>query len=840
MGRFRRSLRAKLVAATLAAALLPLALVGWLLASAAEAQLRVQALDEVRRAGDLARTVVDERGRRLQATAEAVAHAPGIRGAALIGDRKSLVELAATFADGQGATVAVASADGAILARSYAPDQHGDNVAGVLAGLRRAMDGEPGYTIEAAGLRGLALRGFAPIRTTGGRVVGVVLVTQNVDRELVGSLRDLTGFDAFALLPDGSVVGADLEPGLVAGIRTGRESVLEIGRVDGRERAVYAWPLGGQGEPAGAALGFVLPLDGLEAAQARFRRTALATGLLAAVGSLALAWLLSRALVAPLERIAVAARKIARGEEGRIPQVGSGDELDDLSGALGAMLDGQRTARAAAERAAAERAAILGQLTEGVVITDPEGRITFVNDAARELHGTADLGVPVADYSEAYHLFTVDGEPYPSEELPLARAVTRGEVVKDAQWRILRPDGTEVVAQGSARPVLAEDGRRLGAVLSLRDVTQEREVQRLKDELVSVVSHELRTPLASVVGFAELLLTREFTPAEQREFLTIMLEEGRRLTALINDFLDLQRLESGRQQINPVPLDLPQLLRRAVQAAGEDSERPIELDVPAGLPPVLADPDRILQVLGNLLGNARKYSPEGGTIRLSAEQVDGAVRVAVSDRGLGIPPEALPQLFEKFYRVDNSDRREIKGTGLGLAICQHIISAHGGRIWASSAGLGGGATLAFTLPVAVAAADERADVLIVEDDLGFSRLMEAELAGVGLTSTRVGGVAEALARLAAWRPRAVVLDLLLPELRGEELLERLAAAKEATPPVVVVSVRDLGPDERAALGRRGVVAVFRKGPGVAAEAADAIERMLGGRTADLPPHAVRA
>ena len=149
------------------------------------------------------------------------------------------------------------------------------------------------------------------------------------------------------------------------------------------------------------------------------------------------------------------------------------------------------------------------------------------------------------------------------------------------------------------------------------------------------------------------------------------------------------------------------------------------------------------QVLSNLLGNARKYSPDGGTIVLSAREVDDAVEIAVTDQGLGIPPEALPRLFEKFFRVDNLDRREIRGTGLGLAIVKQIVEVHGGRVRAESAGLGHGTRLSFTLPIADIPA-EVGDVLIVEDDVVFGRLLEVELGSRGLTARRVETGAAAL------------------------------------------------------------------------------------------------
>src|SRR5260370_6476818 len=174
-------------------------------------------------------------------------------------------------------------------------------------------------------------------------------------------------------------------------------------------------------------------------------------------------------------------------------------------------------------------------------------------------------------------------------------------------------------------------GARRGTGIVLRDVTAERDLVRTKDELVSVVSHELRTPLASVVGFAELLRTRDLAEPQRQRFLTVIEEEGRRLTALINDFLDLQRMESGRQQISPRAEELAPLLERAVAAAGADPLCPIRIEIGNRLPAVRVDADRLLQVLSNLLSNARQYSPGGGTIHLAARAADGPVTGALHD-----------------------------------------------------------------------------------------------------------------------------------------------------------------------------------------------------------------
>ena len=227
-----------------------------------------------------------------------------------------------------------------------------------------------------------------------------------------------------------------------------------------------------------------------------------------------------------------------------------------------------------------------------------------------------------------------------------------------------------------------------------------RRLERIKDELVSVVSHELRTPLASIVGFSDLLLAGDFPDSERQRFLALIRSEGIRLSALIDDFLDLKRMESGQQQMLLKPTEAASLLAEAAAAAGDDPARPILLDIADDLPLVMAARDRVRQVLGNLLSNARKYSPEGGEIRVFARRVNETVEVEVRDRGMGIPREGLSRLFERFYRADNSDVRAVKGTGLGLMICRKIIEAHGGRIWAESTGRGRGACFFFTLPVA--------------------------------------------------------------------------------------------------------------------------------------------
>jgi CheY-like chemotaxis protein len=244
----------------------------------------------------------------------------------------------------------------------------------------------------------------------------------------------------------------------------------------------------------------------------------------------------------------------------------------------------------------------------------------------------------------------------------------------------------------------------------------------------------------------------------------------------------------------------------------------------------MADTNAILQVLINILSNARKYSPGGGTIRVGARVVGEAVEVSIQDHGLGIPAEALPKLFNKFYRVANTDRREISGTGLGLAISRRIVEAHSGRVGAESGGLGRGSRFYFTLRAASRGA-KSGDVLVVEDDAGFARLLEAELAVRGLSSVWAPDAETADQLVGQMAARAVVLDLMLPGARGEYFLARLRGAHASELPVVVVTIQELDAAETLALRTAGVVAILKKHSGAAKEAAAFIADAIGPRVA---------
>jgi len=270
------------------------------------------------------------------------------------------------------------------------------------------------------------------------------------------------------------------------------------------------------------------------------------------------------------------------------------------------------------------------------------------------------------------------------------RAVECRWRAKEGSWRIV-----ESIAQN-----LLADSTVAGIILNSRDITERKEVERLKDDLVSTVSHELRTPLASLRGFAELMLTREFPSSQQRQFLTIIQKEAVRLSSLINDFLDLQRIESGHQNYGLETIDLLPLLDEAFLLFSSDNKKhAFQINASRSPLSVRADANRIHQVLANLLSNAVKFSPNGGTIRVEAQQREEFVVVEITDEGIGIAANMVPQLFRKFFRVDNAATRKIGGTGLGLALVKQIVEAHGGQVWVESIP-GKGSTFSFSLPVA--------------------------------------------------------------------------------------------------------------------------------------------
>ena len=287
-----------------------------------------------------------------------------------------------------------------------------------------------------------------------------------------------------------------------------------------------------------------------------------------------------------------------------------------------------------------------------------------------------------------------DGRVVSLQEFPFAETLQAGETLRAEEITLSVPDGRSVTTLVNATPIHAEDGQVESVVVTLQDLTPLQELERLRAEFLAMVSHELRTPLTSVKGSVATLLDppAPLNPAEMRQFFRIIDSQIDRMHVLISDLLDVARIETGTLAVSPEPTDVALLANEARNTFRSGGARhDIHLDLAPDLPWVMADRLRMVQVLGNLLTNAARNSPESSTIRVSAEREDVHVAVSVSDQGRGIPAESLPLLFRKFSRIDSEEQGG--DTGLGLAICKGIVEAHGGRIWAESDGPGPGRAL---------------------------------------------------------------------------------------------------------------------------------------------------
>ncbi|WP_338751510.1 ATP-binding protein [Bacillus sp. FJAT-52991] len=349
-----------------------------------------------------------------------------------------------------------------------------------------------------------------------------------------------------------------------------------------------------------------------------------------------------------------------------------------------------------------------------------------------------------------------------------------------------------------------EEAEKVGTVFVHRDITKEYEVDQMKSELVSTVSHELRTPLSSVLGFTELLLTKTVKPERQKKYIETIHKEAKRLTNLINDFLDLQRMESGRQQYHMQPLAFDELAFDIVNRFRHEKHHHVHLIDQARCVEVKADQERIVQVLMNLVGNAIKFSPDGGDVVISLENVDDTLQVSIKDEGIGIPANDLTKLFQKFKRIDNSARRKIGGTGLGLAISKEIITKHDGDIWIESEE-GQGTTIYFQLPLMNQSLSEQTmksveagveqkglQVMIVEDDLSLGLLLSEELKSKGFTVIYHNDPKRAFEDALRIPLVGVVIDLMLgEEMNGWDLVQKLKETDETSEiPIVISSALD--------------------------------------------------
>lgn len=349
-------------------------------------------------------------------------------------------------------------------------------------------------------------------------------------------------------------------------------------------------------------------------------------------------------------------------------------------------------------------ATIIENSADGILILDAERRVVVINQALAAMVGMADTDAVGRPCHEVLALDSVQGDdlcqPTPAtHELPPNGLRCEGDLV--------RPGGGRITVSVTYTPLYAEGtGDLVNVIGNVHDITRFREEEEMKSTFTSIISHELKTPVALVKGYAQTLARpdADWDPETARQGLQVIEEEADRLEALINNLLDVSRIQASGLRLDFAEVDIGVLVRKVAEAYRTQTERhQIELDFPVELPLVWGDEERLRQVMTNLMSNAIKYSPEGGVIRVGGwvEQAgnDAGRRVViyVADQGIGIPPYELPHIFERFYRVDSSLRRSTAGAGLGLFLAKAIVDAHSGQIWAAGEP-GKGTTFFVALP----------------------------------------------------------------------------------------------------------------------------------------------
>ncbi|UCC89007.1 MAG: GAF domain-containing protein [Anaerolineales bacterium] len=492
--------------------------------------------------------------------------------------------------------------------------------------------------------------------------------------------------------------------------------------------------------------------------------------------------------------------------------------ITDQAERLGVML---RTQKAEA----AKLQAIVEGITDGVLVLDAKRHVMLMNPAAERI-----LGVK-ASAVEGQHLREILRQPESTVDRALARQLydklmtgmehlsTLESLQEDEMTSLnFRLEAEKKVVVVHLSPAaLVTSGALPSLVTVLRDISHEAEVERLKNEFISTVSHELRTPMTSIKGYSDLLFGERVgaLSEQQRHFVQVIKSNADRLTALVNDILDISRIETGRIKLQIVSLDLGKLTKNVVDSfQGQMMEKSLELtlDLPPTLPLVRGDKARVTQILENLTSNAWKYTRPGGKVAVRAKVLGGFVQVEVADTGIGIDSRDLPNIFDRFYRTEQEEVQSVSGSGLGLSIVKMFVGLLGGKIWVQSE-VNQGTTFAFTLPLAADASIGTSDsgirgpkILVVDDDEHILQLLRHQLEAEGYRVLTAQRGEDVLHLAQSEQPALITLDILLVDTDGFEVLERLKRDPTTSSiPVIIVSVVPDAETRGLALGAAGYI-----------------------------------
>ncbi len=508
-------------------------------------------------------------------------------------------------------------------------------------------------------------------------------------------------------------------------------------------------------------------------------------------------------------------------------------------------------------QAKADLEALVNTSPVGVLVFDARSRdvVKFNQEARRIFGGASGESYSFERLVGAANFRRMDGQDIPASELPLERVISSGETVRAEEIVIHTPGGDTVSTLVNATPIYSEDGEIVSVVATLQDISPLEELERLRAEFLGMVSHELRAPLTSIKGSAATVLgsPSPLDPIETRQFFRIIEEQADHMRDLINNLLDLTRIETGSLSVSLETTDIAVVLEQAKNAfLSGGYKNTIEVELTGHLPRVTADAQRILQVLYNLLANASNNSAQWSTIRITAIRKGWNVEITVSDEGRGISPENLPHLFSKFSKVDGGRAGQVGGYGLGLAICKGIVETHGGRIWAVSEGEGRGTTLTFTLPTADESADRhpsffspsaqvsgaepaRAErILVIDDDSQVLRFVRYALSNAGYTPVATGDPSDLERLLESEPPELVLLNLVMPGTTGFDVMATIKEEMEI--PIIIMSGRGRGQDIARAfeLGAADYIVKPFSPTELVARIKAALRRQRETRTANIP------
>ncbi|OLB99305.1 MAG: hypothetical protein AUH30_05365 [Candidatus Rokubacteria bacterium 13_1_40CM_68_15] len=564
-----------------------------------------------------------------------------------------------------------------------------------------------------------------------------------------------------------------------------------------------------------------VPLDPVEASLRRSLLLVAAAGALLTLLALGAALVIGRRIADPLVALAAAAPALVRGE--RVALAGtSAREISDLVAALKTAAADRESAQRDADEAHRLLRAVFGGTTDGVFVKDLAGRYVMINEAGARL-----IGKPVEDIVD--HDDTALFEPDSAARI----AAQDREVIATGEPRAFE-NVSVATAAGDVRSYLSTKtpyrdvtGRVVGVIGITRDITERRHAQeererllaaaeeanRTKDQFLAVLSHELRTPLNAVLGWVGMLRTMSLEPATSARALEAIDRNGRALAQLVSDLLDVSRIVSGKLRLDTRAINLVPVIEAALDAVRPSADAKgirIQSVLDPRASPVLGDPDRLQQVVWNLVANAIKFTPRSGQVHVSLRSVDSHAEIVVSDNGVGIDALLMPYIFERFRQGDSSSTRAHGGLGLGLALVKHLTELHGGTVEADSLGEDKGATFTVKLPLmgsGVRPTPERGEaegtffepsarltglrIVVVDDDPDSLDMLATLLRQQKAEVRTATSAAEALALVEAWTPDLVVADVEMPDEDGYSLVRRLRRLSPehggATPAVAVTA-----------------------------------------------------